>query len=464
MFDVLTYEKGASVLRMLEQFLGGEAFRDGIRLYLERHQYSNAETTDLWDALEDSTTQPVRALMDSWIFQAGFPLISAERAPRGVRLTQRIFRYLPDDDREAKWHVPIFLRAGGNSGVVEKILLMTDREQIVELADDTDWAVVNAGGHGFYRVRYGGDLLAALAPCWQDRLSAVERFNLVNDTWAATLAGLTPLTDYLNLIDLVRDDNDINVWTAVIGSGHHLQRILNERQCAVLEERLRRLLTPAVGRFGWTRKPGESDLESQLRGDLIGALGTIGGDKACQEQARQLFTQHEKAPESVDRNLIPALVSIIAHTGTAADYEKFYGKFKTAQTPQEETRYLFALANFRTAELIERTLNLTLSGEVRTQNSPYLMRGILLNKFAREKAWQFLKARWDNMTRHYPDNSIPRMCEGIVGLVSRRLENEARDFFAVHPVKQGDKQIEQHLERLRVAVDCQERWQDLLQR
>ncbi len=84
MFDVFTYEKGASVLRMLEQYLGAEAFRDGIRLYLRRHAYANAETTDLWDALEESTKEPVRALMDTWIFQAGYPLISVEKGPHGL--------------------------------------------------------------------------------------------------------------------------------------------------------------------------------------------------------------------------------------------------------------------------------------------------------------------------------------------------------------------------------------------
>ncbi|HTN71323.1 MAG TPA: M1 family metallopeptidase, partial [Methylomirabilota bacterium] len=98
MFDVLTYEKGASVLRMLEQYLGADAFRDGIRLYLRRHEYANAETTDLWDALEESTREPVRALMDSWIFQAGYPIISVERNGKELVLSQRIFRYLQDGD------------------------------------------------------------------------------------------------------------------------------------------------------------------------------------------------------------------------------------------------------------------------------------------------------------------------------------------------------------------------------
>jgi len=463
MFDVLTYEKGASVLRMLEQYLGDEAFRAGIRLYLRRHAYGNAETTDLWDALEESTRQPARALMDTWIFQPGYPVISVEKQGRSICLTQRIFRYLRDgSDQDRKWHVPIFLRAGTKSGVVQKTLLLTEREQSIEFDDAADWVVVNAGGHGFYRVRYSAELLDALKRGLQNRLSAVERFNLVNDTWAATLAGLTPLPDYVGLIELLHEENDVNVWTTVIGSGHHLRRILDDAQCTELARRLRQLFTPAVERLGWTPKNGESELESQLRGDLIGALGTLAEDQDCQRRARELFAQYENAPDSVDRNLLPALVAIVAHTGAASDYEKFCNRFKTAKTPQDETRYLFVLANFRAPELIDRTLNLTINGDVRTQNSPYLMRGILLNKHAREKAWAFMKAHWDEMIRLYPDNAIPRMCEGIVGLIKPELEADAREFFAKHPVKQGAKQMEQHLERLHVAVLCQKRWQEFL--
>ena len=463
MFDVLTYEKGASVLRMLEQYLGAEAFREGIRLYLRRHQYANAETTDLWDALEESTQRPVRALMDTWIFQAGYPLITAEKDDRGLRLSQRIFRYLPDaSDQERRWHVPIFLRAGTKSGVVERTLLLTDKEQHVAFDDPLDWVVVNAGGHGFYRVRYAAALLDPLKRALQERLSSVERFSLISDSWAATLAGLTDAADYLNLIDGLGSENNVNVWTTVIGSCHYLERILDEQQSVTFAKRLRALIAPAVERFGWSAKSGESELESQLRGDLIAALGTLAEDKNCQARARELFSECDRSPDGVDRNLIPALVAIVAHTGDAADYEKFYRRFKDATTPQEETRFLFALANFRRSELIDRTLALTTNGEVRTQNSPYLMRGILLNKPAREKAWAFMKARWDEMLRQYPDNSIPRMCEGIIGLATVELEADARDFFAKRPVKQGQKQLEQHLERLRVAVECKKRWVNFL--
>jgi aminopeptidase N len=166
----------------------------------------------------------------------------------------------------------------------------------------------------------------------------------------------------------------------------------------------------------------------------------------------------------VDRNLVPALVSIVAHTGTMTDYETFYAAYKNPRTPQEETRYLFALANFRKPNLIDRTLTMTVNSDVRSQNAPYLMRSLLYNTDARATAWSFLKEHWQEMLRQYPDNSIPRMCEGIAALVEPELEADINAFFASHPVKQGTKQMEQHMERLRIAVACKERWKDLLRK
>jgi len=322
--------------------------------------------------------------------------------------------------------------------------------------------VVNAGAHGFYRVRYSQELLAGLRHGAMAHLSAVERFGLVNDAWAATLAGIVSPADYLELIDQMAGETDVNVWTAMNASFHQLQRILDDAQCERLADRLEAVLSPAVARLGWTVRPGEGELESQLRGDLIGALGILANDGATQDRARVLFADYEKNSEAVDRNVIPALVAILSHTGGTAEFSKFFARFEKAQTPQEETRYLFALANFADATLIERALELTISGAVRTQNAPYLMRAILLNKHARDQAWSFLKVHWNDMNRQYPDNTIPRMCEGVIGLVTPELEKDVKNFFAAHPVKQGSKQIEQHLERLRVSVACRERWRSFL--
>ena len=267
MFDVLTYEKGASVLRMLEQYLGDDSFRDGIRLYLRRHAYANAETTDLWDALEESTHQPARALMDSWIFQPGYPLLSVEKDGHGLVLSQRLFRYLQDGDvPDRKFHVPIFLRIGTKQGTVNQTVLLTDQELHIQLPEDLDWVVANAGGHGFYRVRYNSELMAAVKRELQSNLLPVERFNLVNDTWATTLAGLASLTDYLDLIDLLRDETDLNVWTTVIISSHHLHRILDDVQERLFQERIRAVFNPALQRL---------NVVPERRGD--GARATAAG-------------------------------------------------------------------------------------------------------------------------------------------------------------------------------------------
>ncbi|MDH3445148.1 MAG: ERAP1-like C-terminal domain-containing protein, partial [Deltaproteobacteria bacterium] len=381
-----------------------------------------------------------------------------EREGRHIVLSQRVFRYLQDGtDQEPRWHVPIFVRAGTKSGVLQKTLLLTEGEQRVELPD-TEWVAVNAGGHGYYRVRYSADLIGALKQGLQTHLSAVERFGLVSDSWAATLAGLTPLADYIALLELFRDERDLNVWNAMILSSYQLIRILDEVQRVALQKRIQPLFNSAVERLTWSAQAGESDLQKQLRGELINALGVACEDRPCQKRAYELYADYENNPAAIERNLVPALVSIIAHTGGAGEFDKFCGKFKNAKTPQEETRYLFALAAFRRPELIEKTLNMTINGEVRTQNAPYLMRGVLLNRDARDKAWSFMKSHWGEMTRLYPDNSIPRMCEGIIGLVTPELEADVKDFFAKHLVKQGTKQMEQHLERLRIAVASQQRW------
>ena len=458
MFDILTYEKGAAVLRMLEQYLGPDVFREGIVAYLRKHEYKNAETTDLWDAIEESAHQPVRALMDSWVFQPGYPLISVHADQQTLILTQQRFLYLPDDTTHGQtWQVPIFLRVKTTAGVHTQTLLLTDSEIRVELPAAPEWVVVNADGPGFYRIHYSQDLLSRLTQNLQTTLSAVERFNLVNDTWAATLAGLSPMAAYLDLLQLFGEERDHNVWAAILGSCHYLYRLLDPHQRPGLQALLRTLLGPITQTLGWHPLPGESDLTSQLRGELLGALGTLGNDATTQKEARMRYQQYSANPNAVDRNLVPALVGIVAHTGGAAEYEAFHANVNSAKTPQEEQRYLFALAAFRPADLLDRTLQMTVNGEVRTQNAPYLMRSLLLNTDGRERVWVFMKQHWEEMTRQYPDNSMVRMCEGITTLVTPALEADVQQFFSSHPVKQGAKTMDQHLEKLRIAVACKQR-------
>lgn len=254
---------------------------------------------------------------------------------------------------------------------------------------------------------------------------------------------------------LFTDETDLNVWRALIGAFNYLDMIVDNNDRPAFAAEVRKIVGPAFTRLGWEPKPGEDELTRQLRGVLIATLGTIGDDPEIQAKARQLYAQWDDNPSLADRDIAPALVSILAYSGDAARYEEFKKKFKSARTPQEEQRYLFALANFRDKALLRRTMEMTLDGEVRTQNAPYLMHSLLLNTSDRYEAWDYIRSHWDEMTRKYPDNALPRMCEGIVSLLDR--EDEVKTFFKEHSVRLGGKIIDQHLERLAIAVNFRRR-------
>ncbi len=460
MFDILTYEKGASVLRMLEQYLGAEEFRKGIALYLKKHQYANAETTDLWDALEESTKQPVRQMMDSWIFQEGHPLVSVElnKEGTGIKLSQMRFTYLRQGEpSKTLFHIPLLIRAKTAAGTITKKLILDKESTQVDLGGKLDWVVVNEGGHGFYRVRYSEDLLTRLTADLWHNLSAIERFNLVSDTWASTLAGHVTLPEYLKMVQMFVEETDKNVWAILIGSLHYMNKVIDSADRPALEAFARRLLGNQKERLGWAPKSGEDELTKQLRGMVLSAVGTLGNETGTQAQAKELYARYKNDRAAADPNVAPALVAILAYTGDTKQYDDFVNEFRSAKTPQEEQRYLFSLANFRQMDLLKLTLDRTVNGEVRTQNAPYLVQSVLANTAGRELAWEFLKKNWDEMVKLYPENSLPRMCEGVTNLVSAELEQDVKRFFEEHKVRQGGKTVDQHLEKLRVAVLFKER-------
>jgi len=457
MFDVLTYEKGASVLRMLERHLGPDTFREGVRLYLRRHAYANAETTDLWRALGEAAAQPIPAIMDGWVFRPGYPLVSVEETPRGLRLHQRRFTYLPAEGPEPEpWRVPVGIRAVLDGRIAEYRLLFDGRERELPLEGRPEHVVVNAGGHGFFRVRYAPALLDRLTAALP-HLSALERFDLVSDLAALAQAGLLPAPEYLELTARFREETDRNVWAVLVGSFAYVQRAIDDGARRGLAALVRDRVGPAAARLGWEPRPGESELTRQLRADLLRALGTLGDDPETQARAREAYARYLRDEGSLDPNLVPAVIAIVAASGDERDYAAFLDRFRQARTPQEEQRYLYALAGFRQPALLQATLERTINGEVRSQDGPYLMRALLTSVYARELAWRFLQAHWETMARQFPPNGYRRMYEGVTALVRPDWEAEVRAFFPAHRIELGGKTLEQYLEQLRVAVRFRER-------
>ncbi|HMS82973.1 MAG TPA: M1 family metallopeptidase [Nitrospira sp.] len=458
MFDILTYEKGASVLRMLEQHIGPTVFRDGVRQYLRTHAYGNADTKDLWTALGAVARQPVPELMDGWIFQPGFPLVTVERQGEKLTLSQQRFTYLQQEsDADQHWQIPIQIRLFRGDHTEHRRVVLTQRETTIDLPADVTALIVNEGGPGFYRVCYRAPLLQQILDQGLDRLAAIERFILISDAWATTVAGAMPLAEYLQLTAHFRHERDKNVWAVLLESFSLLNRIITPEDRPALEAFVRDRVKPAAQDLGWDPKPGESDLVRQLRGDLLSTLGRLGNDPVIQHQAVERYQQYRNDPATVDVNVIPALVAILTYTGDEARYNEFSERYQTAPTPQEERRYLFALAAFHPKELVERTLARTINGEIRTQDAPFIVGSLMTNVYGREQAWEFVKANWDQMDKLFPKQGLRRMCGGIVGLATPELEQDVRRFFMSHKIDLGGKTLDQYLEQLRVAVSFRER-------
>jgi puromycin-sensitive aminopeptidase len=460
MFDVLTYEKGASVLRMLEQYLGTTVFRDGVREYLRRHAYANAETGDLWAALGRAANQPIPEVMDAWIFQPGYPLVSARLDGNQLVLSQQRFTYLPEplpgstpSPRNQQWQVPVQVRFNAAGRASTERRLLAGGEARVPAPERLESVLVNDGGHGFYRVRYSGELLERLLG-GLDRLGGIERFNLVNDAWAVTVAGHMAATDYLELTTRFRGERDRNVWSVLIASFSMLNRIVEPAQRPRLAALVRDRVGPVFAELGWTPRPGEDELSRQLRGDLVRVMGVLGDDRAVQARAAELY---QKAASDIDPNVLPAIIGVLAHAGDGARYDEFFKKFQSAATPQEEQRFLYALAAFRQRELLTQTLARAINGEFRTQDAPFVVRSLLTSVYGRELAWEFVKANWDTMERQYPKAGLRRLAEGVVGLATPELEQDVHAFFQARRPEFGGKTLEQYLEQLRIAVRLRER-------
>ncbi len=453
MFDVLTYQKGASVLRMLEQYLGPEGFRAGIRRYLAAHAYANAETTDLWDAIEEATGEPVRRIMDAWIFQGGYPLVGVDRSDDGrLALDQRRFVFAGAGPSEAAvWPVPALVAAAGSRS--QRVLLEKDATDVdLDGGAEASPVVVNAGGHGFYRVRYAPPLLASLRRSL-GLLAPVERALLVDDTWAAVLAGDTSAGAFLDLAGGFATEVDHTVWATLAGAlraiDHHL---LDDASRCHFAPWTGALVRPALDRLGWQPGPGDDERTRQTRGLVVTLAGTLADDADVIARAREVHHSYLAGATTVDPDVAAAVLAVVASSGSADDYHAVLERYRTSASPQEAERYLYALARFPGHDQARRTLAMTLTDDIRSQSAPYVLGRLLANREAGAEAWTFVEANWVAIGARFPDNAIPGMLAGTTALSTPALAERVEVFLAEHPVPQAGKTVDQHRERLRVNV------------
>lgn len=446
MFDALTYQKGGSVLRMLEQYLGAEVFRHGISHYLTIHKYGNTETGDLWDALEEVSGQPVRAMMDSWVFQPGFPMVEADLSADGrtLTLTQKQFRY--QGEGQARWQVPVVVgmhRQNGDPITAKRIL--GDQPLELEVPQDLRWLTVNQGGWGFYRSAYDNRLWEKLVGALSE-MTPIERYQMVDDAWAGLLAGNVALSQVVELWRALRLERDPDVWGAVISPVNLLWRIADENTKPVVEEFIRHIGRPVMEELGWEPRPGEDVRLGRLRASMVQLLGVAGADPAVIQEARVRFPGILQGENAVSPDLFSPIVNVVAANGQRDDWDALHRAFKEAKTPQDETRYLFALARFRMPDLIHRTIDLDFSSEVRLQDAPIALAYLVMNSQATLAAWESIEARWDQLLEKFPKAMFAHFIQPTASVVDDALAERINAWLTNHPIPEVERAIAQTLE------------------
>ena len=458
MFDVITYEKGSALVRMLEQYLGGEAFRAGVRLYLGQHAYSNTVTADLWDALAEASGQPVRSIMESWIYQPGYPVVSSVPSEHGTELTQRRFTLDPARVDDQIWAVPLRLRMRSHEGHEREARLPLDQSRRTVTLSGHEVVTVNADASGFYRGEPDSATLAGVADGGAAGHSAEERHGLVDDAWAFTLAGRLEASAFLDFV--LRGfvaERDLIVWQAISAALTHLRRLLDGEAARRFEEWTVSATDAAAADVGFEPASGESedDLTHELRATLLRLRGAVAAHPGTIEACRERLDHR-------DATLAAAALAVVAAHGDADDFARFKQRYVTATDPQTEQRHLGALADFPDSGLVLSALDGVLDGTVRSQDGPYLVRRALANRHCGAAAWEFLTSRWDELVDVFPSNSLSRMLEGVTALDRPEQARAVHSFVSAHPVEQGARQLAQHLERMDINTALRAREADRL--
>jgi puromycin-sensitive aminopeptidase len=467
-FDAISYSKGASIIRMLAAFLGEEVFRRGLHLYLTRHQYGNATTNDLWNALAEASGKPVERIMDSWTKQTGYPVISLNESREGGSdsFTLQQSRFLSSGTDPAgggdpsQWWIPIGIISA--SSPEPTFAIIQDRSTTLMLpVRDNEWIKLNATQSGFYRVNYPPALWAKLLPAIESvALPAPDRLGVESDAFALARAGLLPTTRVLALVEAYRNESNYTVWADLSTNleefsllwshepGHEQFRAFaRDLYCSVME------------RLGWEVQPGEAHLTALLRSLVISVFGHY-GDVTTMDEAGRRFAQFVKDGHSLHPDLRFPVYSLVVENGNSSAYEAVLKIFREADLHEEKVRCLRALGYSQQPDLLQRTLEFSLSAEVRSQDTVFVIASVALNRYGREMAWQFLQDRWDEFDRRYGKGGFL-----LARLISSTTENfttedraqEVEAFFGSHPVPAAERAIQQSLERIRSNTGWLER-------
>ncbi len=431
MFDTITYGKGSAVMRMLEAYLGPEAFRQGLRTYVDTFEKDNAQGQDLWRHLAQASDEPVEDIMQTWITQPGHPTLRVDKQGSTLTLQQHPARASPrQEPREATWPVPIVLRHGDDGTTTRQrtVLDQDTAEVTLDAETDPDWIVPNADAMGFYRSRLSEDLLDS-ALDHIDQLTPTERARLLHDEWANLKANQRDPESFLKTLDtLTKNAEHHAVLDALTTTLSHLETYLESHASDEALEGLRAWTRERLPQLPSPLEPSPEDdpSEGTRRAILLQATAGIAQDPDAQGLATSLAQRERDDPASTHPDLAGTAVRLNARYGDEATWDKHRALYEERRdqhrSPQEVDRYLHSFPQFRDPTLVEKTLRLLDDGTVPKQDIGPLLAKMLNHPHSQDAAFEHVKANLDTLKRRIGPAWVTRIVEASSQLAPARRE------------------------------------------
>jgi aminopeptidase N len=459
-FDAIAYEKSAAVLRMIEGFVGAEAFRKGLNAYLTKYAYGNAAGEDFWREMTASTGRPVDRIMQSFVEQPGAPVLTVRAQCTGttteIGLRQERFIGAPTATAAGQtWTLPVCFKANDGQARCEVI---AEREHTVS-APACNNVFANAHGRGYYFTEYPPDTVRGLGRS-APGLEPVERLSLLGDEWWMVRGGRHDVGVYMDLAALLADDETAAVTDAIATRLEFADAYLVKASDRTrYQEWVRRRFGPTLRAIGIPGDPREPDERHSRRATLLELAGVTGDDTEVQHRARELAVTYIADPGSLPGTLVPDVLRVAAVGGDVKLYETYVSQVqKLAAQPEEYYRFFNALPWFREAMLIERTLAFAVSPSVRTQDTGTLIANLIARPWSQQAAWEFTKAQWPALVQKLGTfQGIPTIISSIGSMCSTEKAADVRQFFAKYPVPSAERTLQQAIERIEVCAGLAQR-------
>ncbi|KAM9792467.1 puromycin-sensitive aminopeptidase-like [Neosynchiropus ocellatus] len=459
-FDVISYSKGPSVIRMLHEYIGDEDFRKGVNNYLLKFKFQNATAEDLWRCLEDASEKPIVAVMSTWTKQMNYPLLVVDEEQQGdnriLRISQRMFcaSGKQNNDGSCRWMVPISICTGDNPKSIKLKELLRRQEMTFTLREVSanQWVKLNPGTVGFYRVHYSASMLNSLLPAIRDHiLPPVDRLSLQNDLFTLSRAGMISTVEYLKLLEAFIREPNYSVWSNVSSNLGVLLSLLSYTDFhREMQDFVQSMFLPVSLELGWDRKPGESHYDCLLRSLVLQKLGNTGHQPTV-EEAQRRFREHLRTKQPLVADLrTPVYLTVLRH-GDASTLDTMLKLHRDADMQEEMNRIERALCAVTAPDLIQKVLTFALSEAVSPQDSVLVIGGVAAaSKQGRIAAWKFVKENWEEIYHRYQGGLlIHRLIKLTVDrFADEKMAAEVQRFFTNYRVPSVERTVQQCCENI----------------